>query len=81
MRLRAGMCFTIEPMINLGGHEVQTLDDKRTVLTADRSLSAQLEHTLVVTKTGCEVLTRRSRPLPKSEIFPSPFVPVSALAP
>lgn len=81
MRLRAGMCFTIEPMINLGSHEVETLDDKWTVLTADRSLSAQFEHTLVVTKTGCEVLTRRSRPLPKSEIFPSPWAAVSAIAP
>jgi len=44
------------------------------VLTSDRSLSAQFEHTLVVTKTGCEVLTRRSRKLANSEIFPSPYL-------
>jgi methionyl aminopeptidase len=72
-RLRAGMCFTIEPMINLGGHEVEILEDKWTVLTIDRSLSAQFEHALVVTKAGCEVLTKRSRKLPNSELFPSPF--------
>ncbi len=73
LRLKAGMCFTIEPMINIGGYEVEVLEDKWTVLTADRSLSAQFEHQLVVTKTGCEVLTRRGRPLAHSEIFPSPF--------
>jgi len=72
-RLRAGMCFTIEPMINVGGPDVEIMDDKWTALTADRSLSAQFEHALVVTKTGCEVLTRRSRRLPNSELFPSPF--------
>jgi methionyl aminopeptidase len=72
-RLRAGMCFTIEPMINIGGYEVEIMDDKWTVLTSDRSLSAQFEHALVVTKTGCEVLTRRSRKLANSELFPSPF--------
>ncbi|MFO0616700.1 MAG: type I methionyl aminopeptidase [Polyangiaceae bacterium] len=69
-RLKAGMCFTIEPMINLGTFEVEVLDDKWTAVTADGKLSAQFEHTLVVTKTGCEVLTRRSRPLANSEFFP-----------
>jgi methionyl aminopeptidase len=69
-RIRAGMVFTIEPMINLGGYEVEILADKWTVLTSDRSLSAQFEHTLVVTKTGCEILTRRTRKLANSEIFP-----------
>ena len=73
-RIRAGMVFTIEPMINLGGFEVEVQADKWTVLTADRSLSAQFEHTMVVTKTGCEVLTRRTRKLANSEIFPSPFL-------
>jgi methionyl aminopeptidase len=73
-RLRAGTCFTIEPMINVGGFEVEVLADKWTVLTADRSLSAQFEHTMVVTRTGCEVLTRRTRKLAASEIFPSPFL-------
>jgi methionyl aminopeptidase len=73
-RIRAGMVFTIEPMINLGGYEVEILADKWTVLTSDRSLSAQFEHTLVVTKTGCEVLTRRDKKLANSEIFPDPFL-------
>jgi methionyl aminopeptidase len=67
LRLKAGMCFTIEPMINAGGYEVDVLDDGWTVVTRDRSLSAQFEHTLVVTKTGCEVLTARDRPLASSE--------------
>lgn len=71
MRLRAGMCFTIEPMINLGHWEVEVLADKWTAITADGSLSAQFEHTIVVTKTGCEVLTKRDRPLLHSETFPA----------
>jgi methionyl aminopeptidase len=71
LRLKAGMCFTIEPMINIGGYEVDVLDDGWTVVTRDGSLSAQFEHTLVVTKEGCEVLTKRERPLASSEIFPS----------
>jgi methionyl aminopeptidase len=57
LRLRAGMAITIEPMINLGSAEVRMLEDGWTVVTADGSLSAQFEHTLVVTKNGCEVLT------------------------
>jgi len=73
MRLRAGMCFTIEPMINLGGYDVEILADKWTVITTDGSLSAQFEHTLVVTKTGCEILTRRARKLEHSEIFEPSF--------
>ena len=56
-RLRAGMVFTIEPMINLGGAEVRFLEDGWTVVTADKSLSAQFEHTVLVTKTGAEILT------------------------
>jgi methionyl aminopeptidase len=67
LRLKAGMCFTIEPMINAGGYEVDVLDDGWTVITRDRSLSAQFEHTLVVTQAGCEVLTARDRPLVSSE--------------
>jgi methionyl aminopeptidase len=67
LRLKAGMCFTIEPMINAGGYEVVVLDDGWTVVTRDRSLSAQFEHTLVVTKAGCEILTARDRPLASSE--------------
>ena len=67
-RIRAGMVFTIEPMVNAGGYEVEIdPSDKWTVRTVDGSLSAQFEHTIVVTKTGCEVLTRRDRPLKFSE--------------
>jgi methionyl aminopeptidase len=58
LRLRAGMVFTIEPMINLGGAEVRVLDDGWTVVTADGSLSAQFEHTVLVTREGFEVLTQ-----------------------
>jgi methionyl aminopeptidase len=56
-RLRAGMALTIEPMVNLGGADVIFLDDGWTVVTADGSLSAQFEHTVLVTREGCEVLT------------------------
>ncbi len=56
-RLRPGMAFTIEPMVNLGRAAVRFLDDGWTVVTADGSLSAQFEHTVLVTETGCEVLT------------------------
>lgn len=69
IRLKAGMCFTIEPMINVGGYEVDILDDGWTVVTRDGSLSAQFEHQLVVTPSGCEVLTERPRRLAHSEIF------------
>lgn len=57
LRLRAGMAFTVEPMVNLGGPDVRVLRDGWTVVTADGSLSAQFEHTLIVTKGGCEILT------------------------
>ena len=59
LRLEAGMIFTIEPMINLGKRQVKLLADEWTVVTRDRSLSAQWEHTILVTETGHEVLTRR----------------------
>lgn len=57
LRLKAGMVFTIEPMVNLGGAEVRILADGWTVVTADGSLSAQFEHTVLVTRDGVEVLT------------------------
>jgi methionyl aminopeptidase len=57
LRLKAGMAITIEPMVNLGGAEVRFLDDGWTVLTADGSLSAQFEHTIIVTTSGCEITT------------------------
>ena len=58
LRLRAGMAFTIEPMVNLGSPEVRVLDDGWTVVTADGSLSAQFEHTVLVTRDGAEIMTR-----------------------
>lgn len=57
--LKPGMTFTIEPMINLGKHDVKLLGDNWTVVTKDRKLSAQWEHTLLVTPDGVEVLTLR----------------------
>lgn len=67
-RLKAGMTFTIEPMVNLGRFEVVIdADDKWTVTTVDGSLSAQFEHTIAVTKTGHEILTKRPKPLRLSE--------------
>lgn len=58
--LKTGMCLTIEPMINSGERHSKLLKDGWTVVTKDRSLSAQFEHTIVVTDTGCEILTLRS---------------------
>jgi methionyl aminopeptidase len=60
LELKAGMTFTIEPMINQGRAETRTLGDGWTAITKDRKLSAQYEHTLLVTETGCEILTLRS---------------------
>jgi len=57
LELKAGMVFTIEPMVNLGKSQIKLLGDGWTVVTRDKSLSAQFEHTLAVTDTGCEVLT------------------------
>ncbi|EMR14122.1 methionine aminopeptidase [Methylophaga lonarensis MPL] len=59
MELRAGMTFTIEPMINAGKRHVRQLPDGWTVVTKDRSLSAQWEHTVLVTDDGFEILTLR----------------------
>jgi len=55
--LKPGMFFTIEPMINLGRPHVKILNDGWTAVTRDRSLSAQFEHTIGVTETGCEIFT------------------------
>ena len=60
MQLKEGMCFTIEPMINLGTKFTKVLSDGWTVETKDGRNSAQWEHTLTVTATGSEVLTARS---------------------
>ena len=59
MALQAGMTFTIEPMINAGKRHVRQLPDGWTVVTKDRSLSAQWEHTILVTDDGFEILTLR----------------------
>ena len=59
MELKEGMIFTIEPMINLGKRFVQLCDDNWTVETQDKKYSAQWEHTVLVTKNGFEVLTKR----------------------
>ena len=57
LKLKAGMMFTIEPMINAGKREIKQLPDGWTIVTKDRSLSAQWEHTILVTETGFEVMT------------------------
>ena len=59
LKLREGMVFTIEPMVNQGSRKVSTADDGWTVITEDRKLSAQFEHTVAVTRAGVEVLTLR----------------------
>ena len=56
--LKPGMIFTIEPMINIGRPDVKMLDDGWTAVTRDRSLSAQFEHSVGITETGCEIFTR-----------------------
>jgi methionyl aminopeptidase len=61
--LRAGMTFTIEPMVNAGKRHVRLLGDGWTVVTKDHSLSAQWEHTVLVTESGVEVLTLGERSL------------------
>jgi len=56
-KIRAGYCFAIEPMLNLGTHETKTLEDKWTVVTKDGKASAHCEHTIAVTPEGPEILT------------------------
>jgi len=59
IKLQAGMTFTIEPMINLGKRDIRSLADGWTIVTKDHQLSAQWEHTILVTETGYEILTIR----------------------
>ncbi len=73
LRLKPGMIFTIEPMVNLGHYEIDLWDDEWTAVTADGSLSAQFEHTVLVTDTGHEVLTQRPTRLLRSERFEGYF--------
>ena len=61
--LRPGMFFTIEPMINIGRPDVKMLDDGWTAVTRDKTLSAQFEHSVGITETGCEIFTKSPRGL------------------
>tara|TARA_B100000963_G_C22569822_1_gene645534 strand:+ start:436 stop:1200 length:765 start_codon:yes stop_codon:yes gene_type:complete len=56
-KLKEGMIFTVEPMINIGNYETKTLNDGWTAVTKDKSLSAQFEHTIGITKDGYEIFT------------------------
>jgi methionyl aminopeptidase len=60
-KVKAGMIFTIEPMINLGNYETKTLNDGWTAVTKDKSLSAQFEHTIGVTKDSYEIFTQSNK--------------------
>jgi methionyl aminopeptidase len=60
VKLKAGMTLAIEPILNAGSKYTRTLGDRWTVVTVDRSLSAQFEHTVLVTETGYEILTDRT---------------------
>ena len=60
-KIKAGMIFTIEPMINLGNYETKTLNDGWTAVTKDKSLSAQFEHTIGVTKDSYEIFTKSNK--------------------
>jgi methionyl aminopeptidase len=55
--MKVGMVFTIEPMLTLGTHQWEMWADGWTVVTKDRSITAQFEHTIVVTETGADILT------------------------
>jgi methionyl aminopeptidase len=57
LKLRSGMVFTVEPMLNQGTRDIKCLADRWTVITQDKKLSAQFEHTVAVTEEGVEILT------------------------
>jgi methionyl aminopeptidase len=61
VKLRAGMTLAIEPIVNAGSKHTRVLSDRWTVVTVDRALSAQFEHTVLVTETGYEILTDRTQ--------------------
>jgi len=69
LKLQAGMMFTIEPMINAGKRDIKQMPDDWTIVTKDRSLSAQWEHTILVTDTGYEIMT-----LSDGTPAPPPFI-------
>ncbi len=80
-RLEAGMIFTVEPMINAGRREIREMGDGWTIKTRDRSLSAQWEHTVLVTETGFEVLTvSPAMPAPPAFIRENHAGSIAALA-
>jgi methionyl aminopeptidase len=60
-KIKSGMIFTIEPMINFGGYETKILNDGWTAVTKDKSLSAQFEHTVGITKDGYEIFTQSNK--------------------
>ena len=60
-KIKSGMIFTIEPMINLGDYQTKILNDGWTAVTKDKSLSAQFEHTIGVTNDGCEIFTKSNK--------------------
>lgn len=70
VEMRPGMIFTVEPMINLGRPHVKVLSDGWTAVTRDRSLSAQYEHTIGVTETGCEIFTLSPKGLDRPGLPP-----------
>jgi methionyl aminopeptidase len=80
-KLEPGMIFTIEPMINAGRREIKEMPDGWTIKTKDRSLSAQWEHTVLVTETGFEILTQSAgTPPPPALVLPLPGQPAAVAA-
>ena len=69
--LKTGMTFTIEPMINLGKRDVKEMPDGWTIVTKDKSLSAQWEHTILVTDNGYEVMTISDQSPDKEKMIPT----------
>jgi methionyl aminopeptidase len=67
--LKPGMIFTVEPMINIGRADVKLLDDGWTAVTRDRSLSAQFEHSIGITESGCEIFTKSPKGFDKPPYF------------
>lgn len=65
--MQPGMTFTIEPMLNEGTPDIKMLDDGWTYLSCDGGRSAQYEETILITETGCEILTKHTRPLPNQQ--------------
>jgi methionyl aminopeptidase len=72
VKLQAGMMFTIEPMINAGKRDIRHMPDGWTVVTKDRSLSAQWEHTILVTESGYEVMTLSAGSPPPPDFIKKP---------